>query len=156
MLKLATCATSSILDKFERMISELGAVRAGKGFNLFISNKDMDDIIKIIESLENSGLLIDGASETVKYEIKNQKGRFLPAMMALMAASLIAPMASSLIQPVASSLINAMTAKGVMKVGKEQEAGIHTLALPLMLKVMWKECTRAGKRYNMDHIDTNF
>ena len=30
----------------------------------------MDDIIKTVESLEKSGLLIDGASETVKHEIK--------------------------------------------------------------------------------------
>ena len=30
----------------------------------------MDDIIKIVESLEKSHLLIDGATETVKFEIK--------------------------------------------------------------------------------------
>ena len=30
----------------------------------------MDDIIKIVESLEKSGLLIDGATETVQHEIK--------------------------------------------------------------------------------------
>ena len=71
----------------------------------------MDDIIKIVESLENY-LLIDGASETVKYEIKKQQGGFLPAMMAPMAASLIESMTSSLIQPVASSLINSITGKG--------------------------------------------
>ena len=33
----------------------------------------MDDIIKIIESLENSGLLIEGATETVKHGIKNNE-----------------------------------------------------------------------------------
>ena len=97
--KLATKATLFILDKFER---KQGAVRAGKGFTLFISNEDMDDIIKIVESLENSGLLIDGATETVKHEIKKQEHRFLGAMMGLMAASLIAPMASSLKEPVVS------------------------------------------------------
>ena len=37
----------------------------------------MDDITKIIESLENSGLLIDGTSETVKHQIKNKKVDFL-------------------------------------------------------------------------------
>ena len=63
--KLPTKATSSGLDKFERKISEKGAVRAGKGFNLLISNEDMDDIIKIVESQEKSGLLIDGVTETV-------------------------------------------------------------------------------------------
>ena len=30
----------------------------------------MDDIIKVVESLEKSGLLIDGATETVKHEIR--------------------------------------------------------------------------------------
>ena len=73
--KLATKATLSILDKSVRKVSGKGAVRAGKGFTLFISNKNMDDISKIVESLENSGLLIDGATETVKHEIKKQ-GRF--------------------------------------------------------------------------------
>ena len=69
--KLVTKATS-VLDKFERKISGKGAVRAGKGFTLFISNKDMVDIINIVESLEKSGLLIDVATETVKHEIKKE------------------------------------------------------------------------------------
>ena len=42
-------------------------IRAGKGIILVISNKDMDDIIIIIISLENSGILIDGVSETIKH-----------------------------------------------------------------------------------------
>ena len=37
-----------------------------KVFTLLISNEDMDDIIKIVKSLENSCLLIDGATEPVK------------------------------------------------------------------------------------------
>ena len=55
-----------------------GAVTAGRGFTLFISDEhmDMNDIIKIVESLEKSGLLIDGPSETVKYQIKNKKVDF--------------------------------------------------------------------------------
>ena len=63
-----TKAISSILDTFEIEINRKGAVRAGKVFTLFISNEDMDDIIKIrkLESLENSGLLIDCMTETVK------------------------------------------------------------------------------------------
>ena len=68
--KLATRATLSILDKFERKISGQGAIKAGKEFTLLISNEDMDDIIKIIKLLEDSGLLTDGATETVKHEIK--------------------------------------------------------------------------------------
>ena len=66
---LVSYLTSNVINKFERKISGKGAVRAGKGFTLFISDKDMNDIIKLIKSLEDSGLLIDGGTETVKHEI---------------------------------------------------------------------------------------
>ena len=68
--KVATKATSSVLDKFERKISGKGVVRVEKGFTLFISNEDMDDIFKILESLKKLGLLIDSATETVKHKTK--------------------------------------------------------------------------------------
>ena len=80
--KLATKATSSILDKFERNTNVQRTVRAGRRFILFISNKDINDI-KIAESLEKSGLLIDGVSETVKNEIKNEKVDFLELLWQL-------------------------------------------------------------------------
>ena len=54
-------------------ISRKGAVRVGKGFTLFISNEDMNGIIKIIKSLVDSGVLIDGVTKTVKDEIKKNK-----------------------------------------------------------------------------------
>ena len=67
--KLATnLATSCILDKLERKISRIGAVRAGKRFTLFISNEDMNDTAKILEPLRNSGLL----TEKVNHEIKKK------------------------------------------------------------------------------------
>ena len=43
-----------------------GVVRAGQEITLVIMNEDMDDIIRIIKSLENSEVLIDGVSETCK------------------------------------------------------------------------------------------
>ena len=46
------------MNKFERKISGKGTVRAGKRFTLFILNEDMN-IIKIIKSLENLGVLIE-------------------------------------------------------------------------------------------------
>ena len=41
---------------------------AGKRINSFISTEDEDYIIRIIKSLESSGVLIDRVSETVKNE----------------------------------------------------------------------------------------
>ena len=43
---------------------------------LIISNKDIEDLIKIIKSLEDSGLLIEGITESVQNEVKEQKEGF--------------------------------------------------------------------------------
>ena len=44
---------------------------------LIISNDEMEDIIKIVKSLEDSGLSLKGVSETIQNEAKEQKGEFL-------------------------------------------------------------------------------
>ena len=41
--------------------------------NLNISNDEMDDILKIVKSLENSGVLLKGVSETIQNEAKEQR-----------------------------------------------------------------------------------
>ena len=43
---------------------------SGNNTTLIISNKDMDDLIKIVKSLEASGLLLKGITESVQNEIK--------------------------------------------------------------------------------------
>ena len=49
LYKLATKATSYLLDRFKRKISGKGAIRSGKRFTLFISNENMDDSTKTVE-----------------------------------------------------------------------------------------------------------
>ena len=46
----------------------------GSGNTTIISNKEMNDIMKIMKSLEESGLLIKGVSKTIKNESKEQIG----------------------------------------------------------------------------------
>ena len=70
----------------------------------------MNDIIKIIKSLEDLGALIDGVTETVKYEIKKQEGGFL--------GTLLAPLAASLVQPVVSSVVKGTSGRGVRRAGR--------------------------------------
>ena len=65
--------TSNATNKFKQKIS--GKERR-KGFTFFISNKDMNHIIKIIKSLEDSDVLIDSVTETVEHDIKNKKVNF--------------------------------------------------------------------------------
>ena len=68
LLALVSNLTSNAVNKFERKLSGTGAVRAGKGFTLSILNEDMNGSIRILASPEDSGLLIDGVTETVKHE----------------------------------------------------------------------------------------
>ena len=46
---------------------------SGNTTTLIISNNEMEDIIKIVKSLEDSGLLLKGVTETVQNEVKEQK-----------------------------------------------------------------------------------
>ena len=46
-----------------------------------ISNEEMNDIMRIVKSLEESGLLIKGVSETIENEAKEQKGGFLSMLL---------------------------------------------------------------------------
>ena len=55
---------------------------------LIISNDEMEDIIKIVKSLEDSCLLLKGVIETVQNEVKEQKGGFLSMLLGTIAASL--------------------------------------------------------------------
>ena len=49
----------------------------------------MKDIIKIVKSLEDSGLLLKGVTETVQNEVKEQKGGFLSMLLGTLGASLL-------------------------------------------------------------------
>ena len=64
----AMASASAIDDAIQRKIRRRGVVRAEKGITLVIWNEDMDDINRIIKSLGNSNVLIDGVSETVKHQ----------------------------------------------------------------------------------------
>ena len=56
---------------------------------LIISNDEIGDIIKIVKSLEDSGLLLKGVTETVQNEVKEQKGGFLSMLLGTLGASLL-------------------------------------------------------------------
>ena len=103
-------ARDNLPDKFNRNISGKEAVREGKGLTLFISNESMNDIIKIIKSLEDSGALIDRITETEKHEIKKQKGEFPGALLAHLVASFA--------QPVIFSVVKGISGRRVRRAGR--------------------------------------
>ena len=66
----------------------------GSGHNttLIISNDEMKDILEIVSSLEDSGLLLKGVNETIKNEAKEQKGEFISMLLGTLGASLLGNM----------------------------------------------------------------
>ena len=57
---------------------------------LIISNEEIEDIMRKVKSLEESGLLIKYISEAIKNERKEQKVGFLQILLTLLGASLLA------------------------------------------------------------------
>ena len=53
-----------------------------------ISNDEMKDVLEIFRSLEDSGLLLKGVSETIKNKAKERKGGFLSMLLGTLGASL--------------------------------------------------------------------
>ena len=52
-------------------------LESGHNKSLIVSNDEMENILKIIKSLEDSGLLLKGITETVKMNQENKKSDFL-------------------------------------------------------------------------------
>ena len=66
----------------------------------------MENLIKIVKSLEDSGLLLKGVTESVQNEVKEQNGGFLSTLLGTLGARLLGSL---------------LAGKGVNKKGK----GIH-------------------------------
>ena len=71
--------------------------------SLNILNEEMNDMMKIVKSLGESGLLIKGVSKTIKNKAKEQKGGFLGMLSCALGASLLG---------------NVLTGKKVMRAGE--------------------------------------
>ena len=61
----------------------------GDGIKLIIEQEDMNDIIKIMEALENSSILLKGVTKTIENETKEQRGGFLSMLLGTLGASLL-------------------------------------------------------------------
>ena len=90
-----TAAMSAIDGSIQKKIH-------GSGVKLIIEQEDMNDIMKIIEALENSDILLKGVSKTIDNETKEQRGGFLSMLLGTLGASLLG---------------NLLTGKGIMRAG---------------------------------------
>ena len=70
-------------------------------------NDRMDDILKIVKSLEDSGVLLKGVCETMQNESKEQRGEFLSMLLGTLGASLLSNL-----------LTKTLSGKGVIRAGE--------------------------------------
>ena len=74
---------------------------------LIVSNNEMDDILKIVKSLEDSNVLLRGVIETIQHEAKEQSGGFLSMLLGTLGASLLGDILSK-----------GLSDKGVIRAGE--------------------------------------
>ena len=75
---------------------------------LIISSEGMNDIMKIIQALGDSNILLKGVTKTIKNETKEQKGGFLSMLLGTLGASLLG---------------NLLTGKGIVRAGSGNNKG---------------------------------
>ena len=97
----ASAADAGIHKKF------LGSGSDNNNTILIISNDEMDDIFKIVKSLEDSGVLLKGVSETIQNEAKEQRAGFLSMLLGTLGASLLGDL-----------LTKALSGKGIIRAGE--------------------------------------
>ena len=90
------------MEVYKKKIHGSGATK-GAGIKLIIEQEDMNDIMKIIKALENSGILLKGVRKTIENETKEQRGGFLSMLLGTLGASLLG---------------NLLTGKGMMRAGE--------------------------------------
>ena len=105
LIPLGLTATASAADAgIHKKILGLG-----NNITLIISNNEINDIIKIVKSLEDSSLLLKGVTDTVQNEVKEQKGGFLSMLFGTLGASLLG---------------NLLTGQGIYRAGKGRGEGV--------------------------------
>ena len=105
--RIASNATWNVIGKLGREINGKGSVKGGERFTLFISNENMNDIIKVIKWLEDLNVLSNSITEKVsKTWNKKQVDGLLSALIVSLAPWVI------------SSAVNGISARGVTRAGR--------------------------------------
>ena len=104
-LGLTAAATSAADARIHKKILESGYNNNNNNNNtlIIISNNEIEDLFKIVKSLEDSGLLLKGVNKTVHNEVKEEKGGFFSMLLGTLGASLLG---------------NVLTGRGINRVGK--------------------------------------
>ena len=95
-----TAAASAIDAGIQKKIHGSGTT------TVIISNEKTNDIMKIVQALEHSNVLLKGVTKTVENEIKEQKGGFLSMLLGTLGDTL---------------LVNLLAGKGIIRAGSRNK-----------------------------------
>ena len=91
-MKVAVPLAKNILAPL-RITAAASAIDAGihgsRATTLIISNEEMTDVIKIVQALEDSNVLLKGVTKTIKNKTKERKGGFLSMLLGTLGTSLL-------------------------------------------------------------------
>ena len=105
----------------------------GSGVKLIIEQEDMNDIIKIIEALENAGILLKGVTKTIENETKEQRGGFLSMLLGRLGASLFGNLLTGgkgIVRAVEGSVASRAKGKGIVGAGEGSKKNHLNSLLP--------------------------
>ena len=119
MSKLAVPLMKVAIPVAKNVLAPLGITAAASAIDskentwfwdktLKISNEEMNDVIKIVQALEDSNILLKGVTRTIKNEAKEQKGGFLSMLLGTLGASLLG---------------NLLAGKGIVRAGSGNKKG---------------------------------
>ena len=103
--KLAGPQMKVAVPMAKNILAPLGIIAAGSAIDagikkkqgsgtttLIVSNKEINDIMKIIQALEDSNILLKWVTKTIKNETKEQKGGYLSMLLGTLGTSLLGNM----------------------------------------------------------------
>ena len=112
-----TAAMSAIDGSIQKKIH-------GSGVKLIIEQGDTNDIMKIIEALENSDILLKGVSKTIKSETKEQRCGFLSMLLGTLGASLLSNLLTGgkgIVRAGEGSIVSRAKGDGIVRAGSESK-----------------------------------
>ena len=90
----------------------------GEGVKLMIDNEDMNDIMKITNALEKSGILLSSVGKTIENKVKEQKGGFLSMLLGTLGASLLGNLLTGGKEIMRAGEVIMRAGKGIMRAGE--------------------------------------
>ena len=124
----------------------------GSGVKLIIEQEGMNDIMKIIKALENSGILLKGVSKTIKNETKEQRGGFLCMLLGTLGASLLGNLLTGgkgIVRAGEGSVASRTKGDGIVRASKGSKKTLNSLlAFHPLTNIEINEYYKNEQRFN--------